>query len=76
MIEGALKLFVAFSRELAKVASEHTGLPLEEIRKFVFELGVQVGRTTEHPAVEQANAELDVALMEFGAFSDGADGMA
>ena len=76
MIERALEFFVAFARELAEVASERAGLALEESGQLAFELGVKLGRTGQHAAVEQADAQLDVALVDFGAFGNGAHRMA
>src|ERR1700722_9442610 len=76
MIERALKFFVALARELAKVAGEHAGLALEERRELAFELAVKIGGPVEHPPVEQADAQLNIALVDFGAFGHGADRMA
>jgi len=70
MIEGALKLLVPLQCQLGQVTGERVGLPFEEGGKLVFELGIQIGRTQEHPAVQQADAELDIALMDFGTFGN------
>src|SRR5580700_11076595 len=52
MIEGALKLLVPLERQLGEVTGECVGLPFEEGRKLVFELGIQIGRTQEQAAVQ------------------------
>ena len=51
-------------------------LALEKCRELVFELGVKIGRTSQHAAIEQADAHLDVALVDFGAFGYGTHRMA
>ena len=48
MIERALEFFVALARELAQVASQHATLALEESGQLVFELGVKIGRASQH----------------------------
>ena len=76
MIKRVLKFLVAFARQLAKMAGQWAGLAFEESRKLAFELGVQIRRTGQQAAIEQADAEFDIAFVDFGAFGHSADRMA
>src|SRR5215472_11430176 len=71
MVERALVFCVACAGHLAEMAGERAGAAIEEGGESGVELVRDGGGALEETTVEQADAELDVVLVEFKAFGDG-----
>lgn len=76
VVESILIFVVTSTGQLPQVTSQHARLPFFDGRQLAVKSGNQFAVSGQHPTVEQADIQLDVLLLDFGAFGQRADRVA
>jgi len=76
VIVSVLILLVAFAAEARQVARQRVALGVQEARQALGKPGIQRAVAGQEPLIQQADVQLDILIVDLGAFFRRAHGMA